>query len=346
MKGFDAPQRAGYLALVRRNIILLPFLAALLALTWLQSPVLRGSPQFRFTIEPLALPSPQVRQKHLGAFQLSGAWELRSESARFGGYSSLLPMPGGQLLTFSDGGRWLRFSPPGTPVLPPDQGGLLRERGRAKETRDVEAATRDSDTGKIWLSLEGSNSIARVNSALETEGTVNPPRLAIWGTNSGAEAMVRLRDGRFVLLREAYVGWINEVRHGAALFAEDPLDAPRRSQQFRVVGPPHYKPTDMVQLPDGRVLVLFRRLVWPMPQRFAGRIAIGDPAQIRAGRPWYLTEVARIASTLPVDNFEGMTVVPGPGRKVTVWLISDDNYSNFQRTVLWKLVVDPADLPR
>jgi len=345
VKAFDALRGAGYSLLVRRNILLLPILAALLALTWLQSPVPKGSPEFSFAIEPLPLPPRPVAQAHLGPFLLSGAWELRSDSERFGGYSSLVPMPDGQLLMFSDGGRWLQFSPPGADVLPPDQGNLMRERGRAKETRDVEAATRDPVSGAIWLGLESTNTIARLNRRLGTRGTVDPPSLSRWGVNSGPESMAKLQDGRFVLLREAFVGWLQEFRHDAVVFPGDPVAMPLSGRHFRMDGPRHFKPTDMAQLPDGRILVLMRRLVWPMPQRFAGRIAIGDPALLEPGRAWHLTEVARIPSTLPVDNFEGMAVVPGPGRKVTVWLISDDNYSNFQRTVLWRLEVDPSDLP-
>jgi hypothetical protein len=41
-----------------------------------------------------------------------------------------------------------------------------------------------------------------------------------------------------------------------------------------------------------------------------------------------------------------MAVTPRADGRLTVWLISDDNQTQLQRTLLWKLVVDPADLPR
>ncbi|HMP56033.1 MAG TPA: esterase-like activity of phytase family protein [Novosphingobium sp.] len=104
------------------------------------------------------------------------------------------------------------------------------------------------------------------------------------------------------------------------------------------------KPTDAAQLPDGRVLVLLRRLVWPMPPRFAGSLAIGDPAAIRSGAVWRLREVAKLSSSLAVDNFEGLAVEPLDGGRIVVWLISDDNGAVSQRSLIWKLSVNPADL--
>ena len=114
---------------------------------------------------------------------------------------------------------------------------------------------------------------------------------------------------------------------------------------FTFAGSREFSPTDMAQLPDGRVLILMRRLVWPFPLRFACRIVIADPAAIRAGAVWQGTEVAKLSSSLPVDNFEGLAIEPRGGGRVTVWLISDDNHAATQRTLLWKLAVDPARLP-
>ncbi|MDD3799832.1 MAG: esterase-like activity of phytase family protein, partial [Novosphingobium sp.] len=98
-----------------------------------------------------------------------------------------------------------------------------------------------------------------------------------------------------------------------------------------------YRPTDMAQLPDGRVLVLLRRLVWPMPPRFAGKIAIADPAEIRKDGTWTGKVAANLASPLPTDNFEGLAVETGEDGETIVWVISDDNTARSQRTILLKL---------
>ena len=52
--------------------------------------------------------------------------------------------------------------------------------------------------------------------------------------------------------------------------------------------------------------------------------------------------VARIAHPLPTDNFEGLAAVHQPDGGTDLWLISDDNDSMFQRTLLLKLSL-PAD---
>ena len=58
------------------------------------------------------------------------------------------------------------------------------------------------------------------------------------------------------------------------------------------------------------------------------------------------TRLTRLEAPLPVDNFEGLAITPAAGGKVHVWLISDDNQAVTQRTLLWRLELDLADLPK
>jgi hypothetical protein len=214
---------------------------------------------------------------------------------------------------------------------------------------DAEAATRDPATGRIWIAWESRNRISRHRPDFGPARTVAPPAMRDWGLNSGPEAMVRLADGRFVVLREGFDGLLGDRRHRALLFAGDPVTA-GPPESFTFVGPVGFSPTDVAQLPDGRVLILLRRLLWPIPARFAGRIVLADPRAIEAGAIWRGVVVAKLSSSLPVDNFEGLAIEPPPDEKmadgrVTVWLISDANSAATQRTLLWKLSVDPAELP-
>lgn len=327
---------------MRRSIALL-LLILLVGFTWGRSRRPPLDPAMKVEFVPLTVAAGARPEYHLGHFRLEGMWHLKSRSALFGSYSALLAMPDGSLLAISDGGDYLRF-------MPPDGSGRIAQSGRIfsdnvdKRERDVESATRDPATDAIWLGLEGTNSIARLGPTLRAIRRVHPAANADWGRNSGAEAMTRLAGGRFVLLREGFDDWFARQRHDAVVFEGDPTKG-ARSWHFRFDGPAGFSPTDMTQLPDGRMLILMRRLVWPMPQRFAGRIAIADPAEIRPGAIWKAHEVARIASSLPVDNFEGLAVRPGRTGRLIVWIISDDNYSNLQRTILWKLSVDPRQLP-
>lgn len=322
-------------------------LALLTALTWLRTEPPERERRFAIAFERQDLPPEAQLSPWLAPFRLEGAWIVRSRSVGFGGYSSLLALNDkGRFLAIGDLDGVMGFSAPDSPKRPLVSGKLLTGRFAKALSLDVEAATRDPATGTIWVATEGRNGIARLTPGLRGEDMVRPEAIAGWGVNQGTEAMARLQDGRFVLLREAFTGLLGRTTHDAVLFPGDPVRLPKAGRHFTMVGPRDYKPTDMAQLPDGRVLVLFRRLVWPMPQRFAGRIAIGDPARIAPGKPWRLVTVARLSSGMPVDNFEGMAIVPQSSGRVAVWLISDDNMSNFQHTLLWKLTVDPRELPR
>lgn len=88
-------------------------------------------------------------------------------------------------------------------------------------------------------------------------------------------------------------------------------------------------------LPDGRVLILLRNSDL-LPPSFSSRLILGDPAEISAGKTWNWRPVAGIGPPLR-DNYEGLAVDPQQDDSVVLWLISDDNRSVFQRTLLLKL---------
>jgi len=330
---------------VQRNIALLILLLGVTVTTWLRSDRVLIVPDDTLHFTALKLPPAAKLAAHLGPFRLMGAWHMTLGSYKFGGYSALVALPDKRLLAVADNGRFLTFMPPGGRPYTPVLGTLLTDKRNDKRMVDTESATRDPSTGTIWLGLEYLNAIVRIGPHWQETGRVRPKAMADWPPNSGPESLLRLSDGRFITLSEGAQEWIYPRRHDGVLFAGDPVAAQGKGQRFTFDGPAAFDPVDMAQLPDGRVLILMRTLIWPLPEKFAGRIAIGDPAQIREGGTWKVTEVARIASGLPIDNFEGMAVVPRADGMVTVWLISDDNQTRLQRTLLWKLVVDPSQLP-
>lgn len=331
---------------VRRNLALLLLLVGVAITTWFRSERVLIVPDDTLHFEALKLPPAPVLAAHLGPFQLEHAWQMKLGSHLFGGYSALLPLPDGRMLAISDGGRFLTFVPPGGPAYTPRLGTLLVAHRDDKRGVDAESAARDPKTGMIWLGMEFRNAIMRLGPDWTRNGVVAPKAMANWPSNSGPEAIARLQDGRFLVLAEGAREWLWPRTHDGLLFAGDPIDDSEAVTPFTLEGPTGFVPVDMVQIPDGRVLILMRTLIWPVPEIFAGRIAIGDPGQIRKDGTWRITELARLASTLPVDNFEGIAMVPRPDGRLTVWLISDDNQTQLQRTLLWKMVVDPADLPR
>jgi len=328
---------------VRRAFILV-LVAVVLAITWLRGPAPKDNGSQRLRFVPVAIPPAEDLAAHLGPFRLEAVWQMKSPNSAFGGYSALVALPEHRFLAVADRGRVLWFSPPDAPQSPPLNTGLMPDPRQYPMGTDAESATRDPATGTIWIAYEGENGITRHAPGLKIEAAARPPGISRWPENRGAETMVRLADGRFLVVAEAFAGCFETRRHEALLFSGDPTQPDAGVTRFFVDGPDRFSPTDAAQLPDGRVLMLMRRPVWPLPVRFAGRIALFDPADIRPGKAIRASVVAKLSSSLPVDNLEGIAIEPRADGQVTVWLISDDNGATFQRTLLWKLSLDPARL--
>jgi hypothetical protein len=314
--------------------------AILLAGVWLRSPAAPQNRDERMVVSALTLPPGCCRA---GPFKLIGAWQLQSEHQDFGGYSALLIPQSDRLLALSDRGYSLEFSKPDAPRMPIRINPLLEDSARLKDNRDVESATRDPQSGLVWIGLEGRDAFARHGPDMQRQNFRQIPEMAKWPQNQGPEAMLRLRDGRFVALCECNPGWFQGGRHPALLIGGDPTQDIAASS-FTFVGIDGYRPTDMAQLPDGRVLIIVRRLVWPVPARFAIKILIADPAEIEPGKVWQARELADLADPWPVDNYEGLAIEQQADGKLIAWIISDENGAVTQRVLLLKVVIDESKL--
>jgi hypothetical protein len=305
--------------------------------TWVRSPL--PGPYARQTLHAVPLPE-DVRA--IGSTRLAGAWELRSQSPDFHGYSALAALADGSLLALSDRGRLLRFGPPDLPRRSFEIGPFSASEGGDKHLADIEAMTIDPQSGRLWTAYEGSNVIER-----RDRGGVEraqPAAMRNWPGNTGPEAMVRLTDGRFIVLSESPGAWFGRSTPGL-LFPGDPIDGVQ-PLRFRFMPPDGFRPVDIAQVPDGRVLILVRRVEWGLPPGFATRLVLADPKRIAAGMAWRGEVVADIAAPAPTENFEGLAVVPRQRGGVALWLISDDNQSAFQRTLLLKLLWRPNEKAR
>lgn len=314
-------------------------LLALLALglapgTWLHEPV--PPPDFRpiLALAPLPLPA-----RSTGELTIEGAWHLASPNTHFGSYSGLVALPDGTLLTISDRGRWLRFTPPGREGPLPRFGVVGGEVVPDKRQVDAEAATFDAGSGTLWIAFEGTNSIDRYDLSLVDPARVRPEAMLRWPGNRGPEAMTRLGDGRFIVIGEGSPDWTGDGYPGL-LFAGDPVEG-HAAQSFGFVPPDSYRATDLAALPDGRVLVLLRAIEGVIPPRFSARLLVADPAAITLGGTWRGREIGWLGLDLPTDNFEGLAVEPREDGALTLWLISDDNGTTLQRTLLYRLRWNP-----
>jgi len=285
-----------------------------------------------------------------GDLTLTGAWELTSPHGWFGGFSALVLNKSEDgalaLIAGTDRGWLLDLDLAGeAPRAIPGSFRFVgdRKRGR-KEVVDLESLARDPATGALWAGFENDNLIARYTADGPTTWRA-PPEIQQWSRNSGPETMTRLADGRFLMLAEGPVDGSDTV-HEALLFAGDPVKA-GKPLAFFFAAPPDYDPVDATQLPDGRVLILLRRVEYAIPARFDTAIAIADPASIRAGLAWTARVIQRLNGGVFADNFEGIAFVPSADDAAsgTIWVIADNNFSGFQRNMLVRFAWDDLAAP-
>ena len=280
---------------------------------------------------PLDRGDPQRRQ--VGALLYLGGYRLRSQDVRFGGLSAM-HIEGGQVIALSDAGTLFRFPVPrGAGDFPLSIERLSRGPGdgRRKGDRDSEALAVQGD--HAWVAFEGRNSVWRYRRRdFGFEAASEPAAMSDWPSNGGSEAMLRLTDGRFLILAEGPIG--TDGATPALLFEGDPAVSGAGHAELRYRPLAGYRITDAAALPDGRLLFLNRR--WGLFEGFAAALTVADATALRPGALIEARELAVLGSPLTIDNFEALSVVSEDGRTI-LWIASDDNFNPLlQQTLLLK----------
>lgn len=269
--------------------------------------------------------------------EILAAWRLDSEDPRFGGFSGLL-VHQGRLLALSDRGTlWSAPVPdPEEPFAPPTAWEVteLRINGGAPDAEDL-ARTPD---GRLRIALEGAHALAALpvpderGAGVDLEPHPLPQPIAALPTNLGIEALVALPDGSLLAIGEGRRG----ETHPAVLL--------RDGRAVRTLGyrpAPSFAPTAAEHIGDW-LLVLERRFT---PLGGFGARLVAQPARSGSDLPAILEpafELARWIGSWSIDNLEGLAAEP-PNDQGTVrlWLIADDNFSPWQRTLLIALAWRP-----
>jgi hypothetical protein len=292
------------------------------------------------TATPVPLDPHDPSRVKVDALTYLGGVQLHSKDPAFGGFSSML-VEGDHFTLLSDGGNvvWFRM---GADFKPFDvRFGDLTDGpgyGWGKGSRDSESMTIDPVTRKIWVGFEGTNHIWRYNKDFSHgEAKMWPFPMRHWDQNGGAESMVRMRNGAFVVIAET--SHQRGIPGRAALyFPGDPTDWSVHPFVFGFRPPDGgYDPSDMVQLPDGRLLVLVRRI--SINRWFESKLVVFDPKLIRPGVSIRGQEIAGLTIPLTRDNFEALAVSQENGATI-LWIASDDNLAFYQRSLLMKFRLD------
>ena len=313
-------------------------LACMLALGVAPGTFVRSEPPPPDYTSPVIVTALAAGERQSGPLTLEGAWVLSSENDHFGGFSSLVMRPSGEFLSASDSGRLMAFPRPDTGSGEITLEPFLSSRELDKMAVDVESLAIDPVTGDLWAGLEWAQEIMALGSRLRRRDAVRPEEMKDWGGNSGPEAMVRLADGRFVVIEERASG---AGLHRALVFPQDPVEGDRPIG-FTFRGREDYRPSDAALLPDGRFAVLLRSVAWDLPLRFPSLIVIAEPDNIEKGETLGSKVLATVDKPLHNDNFEGLAVIEDSPGIWDFWLISDDNFASYQRTLLLKLRWDIA----
>jgi hypothetical protein len=329
---------------MRRRVALVG--AGLLAVATLAGPAARAADRYAvaLTASPIALDPDHPDRTTAGRLTYRGGLVLQSDDARFGGWSDLrVSADGSHMLALSDHGFWLTAS------LGYDKGRLAgaadARLGPLIDMSGARVLGPESDSegmavrpdGAIYISFERDHRIwlypaAEPPFSIPPRRIPTPARLATAPYNGGIEALAWLSGGSLLALVEELrdkgenVGWIGDAS-GTAW----------HELHYRNGGP-HFAPTGLTELPPGApnagdVLVLERKFT--MFSGRAARIVRLPRASIRPGADLTGEELARLATPLNVDNFEGISAIPGPDGTARLYIISDDNYTFLQRTLLF-----------
>ncbi|MHA7856871.1 MAG: esterase-like activity of phytase family protein [Henriciella sp.] len=277
--------------------------------------------------------SAEARDLNLKGMTLAGAWHLESERG-FGGLSGLDVMRSGSLLSIADNGKfvWIGVDPE---TGAPDGTGSMAymHDGDGNVWSDKLAADAEGLSFRDGLAfvsferdhrveaydLEGCGAAARAALVGRLDTVVDGAQL---GSNRGPEALA-LTEDQLALGFETHASGGSPVGN---LRIDGTLADLKRTQQ-----PGLYLLTGM-DAADGLTAKIFR--AYDPVQGPRGRV------QIKSGDE--LIAEAKLKKPLPVDNYEGIAIGKAPSGQTRIWLISDDNFSNSQRTLLLALDLDPA----
>jgi hypothetical protein len=294
---------------------------------------------------PIPLYPSNPGDKRAGSLIYRGGLQLSSNDRRFGGLSDLaINADGSEILAISDAGRWVSAK------LTYDEAGnlaglnaaevapMLNRGGRPVQggSRDAEGLTleRPNDLhGTAIVSFERNVRVWRYDLRTGFSALPEPLPIGDWvkplRTNAQLEAITLLKPDTLLVFAEARIG--DEDIRGAL----EAYPGNGRPQTRRLSLVPHdpFSITSAKNAPDGGVFLLERRY------SLIGGVGM-ELRHIAAGE---IHEGARLDGKVlanlgfqdaNIDNMEGLAVRRGPKGETFLYMVSDNNFSMLQRTLL------------
>lgn len=290
-----------------------------------------------------------------GQIEFRGGLVLRSQYQHFGAISGLDVRPGGALVAVTDTGFWI------TGQLIEENGWLrgasdfqmapmLDDRGDVaigKSTADAEGLRFDPRDETFVVSFEQQHRVERYSGELSSAipAPVALPSLSGLRSNRGIEAIAIAPaggplGGALVIISEGSEDGDGGIRAWVVGGPQAGAFSIRRLGTFSI--------TDAAFLPNGDLFVLERN--FSLSQGVGVRIRRLSAADIRPGRVIDGPVLLFDDHLFQIDNLEGMSLRELPTGEVLITLVSDNNHSLLQRTLLlqfvWRETIPPEPVPQ
>ena len=312
--------------------------------------VLGAAKPIKITAIPIDFDRDNPERKEFGKLIWRGGLNLFANSPFFGGYSALTIGPSGKtILAVSDAGIWLRgtidydgrkMKGVSNAVIGP----LLGADGkplRDDQERDSEGMTLIDGgpaAGTAYISFERHHRILTYPFAAQKFGPPTgslplPPGTKRLHPNSGLEAIAILPSGA--------------LKGTVVAFSENLTDNTGNLQGWLIGGPTPgpltlkriggFDVTDAAPLPDGGLVVLERRFRYS--EGIKMRIRRIKASEIKRGALITGETLLEATDALNIDNMEGIAAHRSPSGETILTLISDDNFSALERTLLMQFAM-------
>jgi hypothetical protein len=307
----------------------------------LPSPPATPPTKFEIQSKPIEAFDPREPQRRqFGNLIFRGGLELSSSHKQFGGLSGIRVSDNGNFLAVTDKADWIRgrivyrddapVGIAGAEIAP-----MLYADGRPITARgwyDTEALAEDG--GFVYVSIERVHRILKFDygkRGLMARATLVPvpPEFAKLPSNKGVECLVVAPKG-------------TPIAGALIAISERGLDAAKNIRAFLIGGPKpglfSVKPSDDFDVvdcaltPNSDLLILERHFSWRrgVAMRLR-RVALSEvvPGAVLEGTVLISSDMG-----FQIDNMEGLSVHRSASGETVLTLVSDDNFSIIQRTIL------------
>ena len=282
-----------------------------------------------------------LSRTRFGKLEFRGGLVLTSSYRDFGGISALrVAADGEHFLSLSDKGNWLRgriVYRDGQPIAIADaeMAPILGADGKpliAHGWYDTESLAEDGE-GSVYVGIERVNEIVKFDygkDGLAARGQPMPVPAGVktLPNNKGLECLVALPKGvplggTLIAASERGLDAAGNL-HAWLIGAGGGAFTVKRSDEFDI--------SDCAVTPTGDLLLLERRFSWA--RGVAMRMRRIPLASIKPGALVDGPELVFADMSYQVDNMEGLSVHRDASGKLVLTIISDDNFSPLQRTLL------------